>query len=263
MIGLEIYWLLSIFFLISILSNLTGTGGGYLKVPFLQFFGYTTTAIPISIATVPFFSIPSTILNAKRKNIFYKLSFFIIIGSLVGTILGNIIYNVIMLYNPIIYLIIFTILLISVTFRLYTTKSTTNKNKIEYCISIEYNWLNLIIAILIGFLGGISSSFFGLGGGLIVTPLLVEIYHIEMHRSIGTSIFVMNFTALFVIIENLIFGYYNFDLFIIIIIIGIGMIIGSVIGSIISKRTKSKFLKYIFIGIVLGLAIPLLWNSYL
>ncbi|MHA1270707.1 MAG: sulfite exporter TauE/SafE family protein [Candidatus Helarchaeota archaeon] len=261
MIGFEIYWISLIFLGISILGNLSGTAGGSIKVPILIFFGYVINAVPISIFTIPFLSIPTTIINIKRKNIDYRISAFIIIGSFCGTFIGILIYNLIMSIDILIYISLFTIFLIIVSIRILLIKENNEHDKC-YELNIALKLKNIIIAIIIGFIAGVLSNLFGIGGGLIVVPLLVIIFYCDIKRSIGTSIFVMNFTAFFGIIQNLIIGYYDLDILFIIIILGITTIIGSVIASLISKKIKSKILKYIFILIVICIAIPLLWISY-
>ncbi|TXT67659.1 MAG: membrane protein of unknown function [Promethearchaeota archaeon] len=261
MIGLEIIVLFFIFILISILGNLSGTGGGLLRVPILIFFGYVTISVPISLLIILFLSIPTTIINIKRELIHYKIALFIIIGSFSGTIIGKTIYDYLIAINLIYYIIIFTIFLLIASFRFYLTKDLSEK-ELEEEKSLELNIKNLIILISIGFGAGISSSLFGIGGGLIVTPLLVILYDFRLHRSIATSVFIMNFTAIFGIFQFFINGYYSTEILLAILILGIATISGSIIASYLLKKAKHKSLKYIFLIIVLALAIPLLWLGY-
>ncbi|MHA1229467.1 MAG: sulfite exporter TauE/SafE family protein [Candidatus Helarchaeota archaeon] len=261
MAGIEIYWILMFFISISILGNLSGTAGGSLKVPILMFFGYTTNAVAISIATNPFLSVPTSIINIKRKNIDYKISIFLIIGSFIGTFFGSLLYDFIIMVNLLIYIALFSIFLIFVSIRLLIGNKSNeiNNKQVE---EVLINFKNCLNAVLIGFCAGFLSTLFGIGGGLLVTPLLVLVYNFKMHKAIGTSIFVINFTSFFGIIENYFLGYYTLDLIFIIVLLGSGISAGSFITSFVFKKAKSKLLKYVFVVIVLTIAVPLLWISY-
>ncbi|TFF87136.1 MAG: sulfite exporter TauE/SafE family protein [Promethearchaeota archaeon] len=266
---LEIILLFIIFLMISILGNLSGTGGGLLKVPVLIFFGYLTDSVVISLLIIPFLSIPTTIINIRRKIIDYKASIFIIGGAFLGTILGITVYNFLMAIDQIYYISVFSVFLILASFRFLFTKNNSKNNTIEelaHIESIDINYKTIIITILIGILAGISSPLFGVGGGLVVTPLLVLIFHFKVHRSIAASIFIMNFTTAFSIFQHFMSGYISsdaIDTFIMVLILGIGTVLGSVITSYIFKKTKQRILKYIFVIIVLTIAVPLLWLRYI
>ncbi|MBD3230263.1 MAG: TSUP family transporter [Candidatus Lokiarchaeota archaeon] len=265
MIKLDILLLFFIFLLISILGNLSGTGGGLLKVPVLIFFGYIADAVVISLLIIPFLSIPTTIINVKRKLIDYKASVFIIAGAFLGTILGITIYNFLMAVDQVYYISVFSIFLVFASLRFLFSKNDSQENSLEeifYPKSIKLNYKNVIFTLLIGILAGISSPLFGVGGGLVVTPLLVIIFHFKIHRSIATSIFIMNFTTTFSIFQHFMAGYISINALLMVIILGIGTVLGSVITSYIFKRTKQNILKYVFVIIVLTIAVPLLWIRY-
>ncbi|MHA1694815.1 MAG: sulfite exporter TauE/SafE family protein [Candidatus Helarchaeota archaeon] len=258
---INLIWIFLIFIIIGLISALSGTGGGALKVPLLMFFGYIISAVSISIFTNLFLSIPTTIINIKRKAIEYKISLFIIIGSFCGTFLGNLVYNFLILTNFLIYIIIFTLFIIFTSIRLLLSKSDFDTPSYKEK-KILLNFKNGILAGLIGFGAGISSTLFGLGGGLVVTPLLVVLLNSNVHKAISTSIFVMNFTAFFGVVENYFQNYYTIEIIFVVIIVGSGVIIGSLIASTIFRRAHPKYLKYIFVSIALFLAVPLLWVSY-
>jgi hypothetical protein len=261
MIGLEIITLFFIFILISILGNLSGTGGGLLRVPILIFFGYAAISVPISLLIILFLSIPTTFFNIKRKLIDYKIATFIIIGSFTGTILGKNVYGFMMSIDLIYYTIIFSIFLVIASIRFYLTKDLSEK-QITAEKTNDSKIRTILVPIIIGFGAGFSSTLFGIGGGLIVTPLLVIIYYFKMHKSIANSIFIMNFTAVFGVTQFFLGGYYSTEVLFAILILGIATVIGSIITSYLLKKAKHKVLKYIFIAIVLCLAIPLLWLAY-
>jgi uncharacterized protein len=42
--------------------------------------------------------------------------------------------------------------------------------------------------LLVGFVAGIASGMFGIGGGLVIVPALVTFLHFDQHRAVGTSL---------------------------------------------------------------------------
>lgn len=63
----------------------------------------------------------------------------------------------------------------------------------------------IISLIIIGFLGGILSGLFGIGGGVIMVPLMVFLLSFTQHQAQGTSLAVLSFPVAFVAAYN----YYN------------------------------------------------------
>lgn len=51
--------------------------------------------------------------------------------------------------------------------------------------------MNYFLLTLIGFLGGITSGLFGVGGGVIYVPLMVMLLGFGMHQAVGTSLAVV------------------------------------------------------------------------
>jgi len=263
MFGLESIWMFFIFLAVSILGSLMGTAAGYLKVPTLIFYGYIIDAVAISLLLNLYISIPSTLIKAKRKLIDYRISVPLIIGSLFGTITGNLVYNLIMNSGLLLlYLIIFILFLLYVAIRLLTSKENSAKIDLNKNKSYKITKKIFLIVIFIGYSAGFLSTIFGIGGGIVITPSLTIIFNFNIKKSVGTSFFVMNFTSCFGIIENIIDGKYTMDSVMLAIFLGIGIIIGALIGSYISKKAKPKHLKYIFVAIIFGIAIPFLLISY-
>lgn len=53
--------------------------------------------------------------------------------------------------------------------------------------TIANMWEHLL-PVLIGVLAGLMSGLFGIGGGIVIVPLLVWLLHFEQHRAQGTSL---------------------------------------------------------------------------
>lgn len=107
-------------------------------------------------------------------------------------------------------------------------------------MSKEHNLLN----ILLGFIAGIISGFFGAGGGLILIPYFSKILKEDEVTSRATTIlciFVMVIVSCFFYSKN---SAINLDIGIKCII---GGIVGSILGSKLLRKIKSKYLELFFI----------------
>ena len=54
-----------------------------------------------------------------------------------------------------------------------------------------------LVLVAIGVAGGFFSALFGVGGGIVVVPLLIALAGFESHEATGTSLAVIGLTALF------------------------------------------------------------------
>lgn len=98
---------------------------------------------------------------------------------------------------------------------------------------------------LLGFLAGFGSAFLGIGGGVILVPALVLVFHYDIKRSLGTSLATIVPAALagavthyFIDHGNISFGQALFIL--------PGALLGVWGGAYIAKRLHGKYLKILF-----------------
>jgi uncharacterized membrane protein YfcA len=115
-------------------------------------------------------------------------------------------------------------------------------------------WLEVIsfgILILGGFLAGNLSSLFGLGGGLVVVPLLYFFFHLqginpslEMRMAVGTSLVVMLVTTANVIVgrfrrKHIVFSLWKSMFF--------GVAFSALIGAVVGSYLSTVILKWVFV----------------
>ena len=97
----------------------------------------------------------------------------------------------------------------------------------------EYNYsFSMGIAALYNIFLGFVATFFGIGGGIIRTPLLIYISGFPVKVATATSVFSLLFTSLTGTIIYWVNGYYSLDLFL---PAAVGAIIGAQIGALLSK----------------------------
>ncbi|MBI3312787.1 MAG: sulfite exporter TauE/SafE family protein [Candidatus Omnitrophica bacterium] len=93
---------------------------------------------------------------------------------------------------------------------------------------------------IIGFLGGISSGLFGVGGGVLFVPLMILLLKFESHLAIGTSLAVIVPTALIAAFRNFHAGMIDWRTALILSLFAIG---GAWLGVGLSLKIEAESLK--------------------
>ena len=96
---------------------------------------------------------------------------------------------------------------------------------------------------LSGFLAGILSGLLGVGGGIIMVPLMVSFFGINQHQAHATSLAVIIPTA---IISSIIYGFHGQIDLSIAVNLAIGSIIGAAIGAKLMPKIPAMQLKRLF-----------------
>lgn len=115
--------------------------------------------------------------------------------------------------------------------------------------------VSAIIPVLAGFLVGTMAGFFGVGGGIIMMPILVYVLGVPTVVAIGTDLFQMIFTASNATIAHAISG--NID-YILALLMMTGAVIGAQIGARSSKIIHGSQIRVVFGIIVLSVGVTLI-----
>jgi uncharacterized protein len=106
----------------------------------------------------------------------------------------------------------------------------------------------------IGIAAGFFSALFGVGGGLIVVPLLILLAGFESHEATGTSLAVIGFTAVVGAAAFASIGEVHWrDAA----VVGIPAMAGALVGTWLQQRVNSRLLAYLFAVFVLAVAVAL------
>ena len=228
------YWIiLLIYFLIGLfaglMSGIFGIGGGSIRTPLLNVAGLPLlTAFGINLFTIPFSC--SVGAYSHRKNINYRVAFYLIVGGSAGSILGALIAFYFS-FNPLILASIFVGVSI-------VTVLGVNLYKIFPQLSKKFKPLPAAVVSGGVILNTITGMRGGSGGSLF--PPFLRALNLDMHEAIATSLFTAIFTA------SIAMGLYwyrgNID-WIPASVVLLGSIIGPPIGSKISIKSKPRWLE--------------------
>lgn len=156
-------------------------------VTFLEMNPYE--AIGIALASDVLASAISAVTYGKNKNIDLKNSRTLFISVLIFTFIGSYISHLV----PSVTIGNFSVymsLILGIKFLL--TKENKKQRKLELS-----NKQKKIMPILCGCLIGFICGFIGAGGGIMMLILLTTVLGYELKNAVGTSVFIMTFTALF------------------------------------------------------------------
>ena len=117
----------------------------------------------------------------------------------------------------------------------------------------------LLFLLLIGILAGVLSGLVGVGGGIIMVPLLVILLGFSQHQAQGTSLgALLPPVTLLAVLNYYKSGYINWKYAL---IIATAFIIGGYFGSKIAIAIDERLLKKLFGGVMLFAAIKMIFGK--
>lgn len=185
---------------VGFLAGFFGIGGGVILVLILMNYYsvigfppelYPKIAVATSLFTIIFTSISSTIKQYENKNIEWKLTFTMGIASIVSALVGSKIASIAS-GSFIKTFIIVVIILAGIRMIL----AENSKVDIDDMTNYKSN-VNSFSAIVWGFITGIVSVFAGVGGGVLLVPVMNSFMKIPIKRAIGTSSSIIILTSIF------------------------------------------------------------------
>jgi len=254
---------------VGVLAAMVGVGGGIFIVPLLTLIYdfKTPEAIGTSLAMIIFTSIFSTVSYSRQKRIDYKVGLVLSVATIPGAIVGALAANII---NPAQLGLIFGIFLVFVALRMLFTynwgkqeaKRTDkfwHRKIIDSDGTIFEYYSDLRKGFPLSFFGGFFSGLLGIGGGVVMVPIMHFLMDFPIHLAVATSMFIMIFTSLAGASTHFTLGNVYFEYMI---LLCVGIIFGTQVGAYISKRTSGKTLRRVF-GVIVILVSIMMIQKYM
>jgi len=255
------------------LSGLFGVGGGFLMTPLLIFLGIPpVVAVGSEAPHVLASSVSGVIAHWRKKNVDFKMGFFLLSGGVVGSTVGVNLFKLLKTYGQIDIVIQFLFIIflgfIGLSMAFESAKTTIKNYRTTSAIRTklhQHSWIHglpfklrfhrsklyisTIPPILIGFFVGVLSAMMGVGGGFIMIPAMVYILGMSTNVVVGTSLF----QIIFVTANSTFFqSYLNQTVDIVLSALMIlGGVIGAQIGVRIGSQLKAEYLRGILAILVL------------
>ncbi len=182
------------------MSGFFGIGGGMLLVPILLVLGFEIKdAIGISIVQMVFSSIYGSYLNHKKGSLILGEGIFVGLGGFVGGYVGGSVTEFIadsVLQFTFLGLLIYSLL------RLLFSQNLENDSQTKS--------LNKGLLFSVGLVIGVFSITLGIGGSVILTPLLVGLWHYPLKKAVSAGLFFVVFSSVAGMISRLSAGTIDF-----------------------------------------------------
>ena len=271
--NINIFLIVFIGMIVGALSGLFGVGGGFLMTPLLIFLGIPPiVAVGSEAPHVLASSVSGVIAHWRKKNVDFKMGFFLLSGGVIGSTLGVNLFKLLKTYGQIDIVIQFLFIIflgfIGMSMAFESAKTTIKNYRTTSAIRTklhQHSWIHglpfklrfhrsklyisAIPPILIGFFVGVLSAMMGVGGGFIMIPAMVYILGMSTNVVVGTSLF----QIIFVTANSTFFqSYLNQTVDIVLSALMIlGGVIGAQIGVRIGSQLKAEYLRGILAILVL------------
>lgn len=277
---ISIFAILGMGGMVGLLSGLFGVGGGFLLTPLLMWMGIPpAVAVASDTNQIVAASVSGTIAHSRNKNVDFKLGFIILVGSLVGGSFGTALVKVLRSLGNFDFVLksTYVVMLLCVGSFMFLESinslrkkgqkdSGTSKesgamrfmNKLPMKMHFEVSGIDcsVISLFLLGLLIGILAALMGVGGGFIMLPVMIYLLGMPTIKAVGTSVFVIIFTAINVTMAQSTLNH-TVDVILAIVLL-IGSSIGAQFGAKLGKKLPAEQLRVIFSVIVLAVMLKML-----
>ncbi len=228
---------------VGLLSGFFGIGGGTILVPLLLLLGYSIKeAIGISVVQMLFSSLYGSYLNNKKGTLDVPMVFTIGIGGFVGALFSGFLTS---LFSDL------ALELIFLAFALFALSRLFFKTSVD----VEQKELNRALLFIIGFFVGLFSMLIGVGGSIILMPILVSFLHVDIKKAVSAGLFFVVFSSVSGVISHTLSRDIDFFSGI---VIGAASLLGVYVGIFLKDSVDSVLQKKLLAGFYLFIVIYLL-----
>jgi uncharacterized membrane protein YfcA len=184
---------------VGIISGFFGVGGGMILVPLLMLIGFDIkSAIAISTVQMVFSSVNGSLMNYFKGKLQINEGIWVGVGGLIGGVIGaqmtDLLPQQVLQY-------IFLGLIVFALFRLLTAQKPQ--------VGVEEGSFSEWILFLIGFGIGIIAMMLGVGGSVMLTPILVGFLHFPTKKAATAGLFFVVFSSISGLAYKLLAGTFN------------------------------------------------------
>ena len=217
--------LIAVGIVVGAISGFFGVGGGTILVPILLYLGFDIKeAIGISVVQMVFSSIFGSFLNFKRGTLKISSTIFFGLGGFLGGLLSG--YVVHTLSSRTLTLILLGVVLFAI-YRFFQAPAESHEPAIE----------NRLLFLVIGIFIGIFATSVGIGGALLLTPIMVGFLHYHVKEAVSAALFFVTFSSVAGLISLSRYGYVDYADGV---LIGIASLIGVYAGIHLAHKTDPK-----------------------
>jgi uncharacterized membrane protein YfcA len=231
-----------------VVSGLFGVGGGLVLVPYLVLVrGWgQKQAQATSLVMVAMAAAAGLVQYAVAGNVVWTAAGLVLVGGLIGAVAGSAL--VARLRNWVLQ-VAFAVVLLAAALRMITTPVSDAgavPPEIDPTIAVAY--------VVSGVAMGLLSALFGIGGGILLVPLLVTAFGYDIRLAAGTSLAVMGPIALTGALRQSRQGTTDWRSGA---MLGLGGIVGGIVGAALAQRMPLTVLTWLFAALLIFTAVRL------
>ncbi|WP_096203163.1 sulfite exporter TauE/SafE family protein [Bacillus sp. FJAT-45350] len=255
------------------LGSLVGIGGGMVIVPSLLYLGLFSisplfsevtpqVAVGTSLLVILVIGLSSTFAYLKQKTVDYKSGWMLFIGSGPGAIVGAWLNRFLSSEQFSLYFGIFIICIaILMMVRNYLKPVVIRKTFLYTAIGdngdeVTYGY-NVPVMLVISFSIGILAGLFGIGGGVLMVPVMILLFNFPTRIAVATSMLVIFLSAITGSITHMVLGNINWTYAGCLVV---GAWFGAKIGAYLNNKLKAEYVLAIFRFVLLFVGIGLTIN---
>ena len=283
-----VQWLIlaAVGFVTGVFGVLVGAGGGFILVPILRIFFDKDPAIVAGtvLALVAANSISGAFAYRYMRVVDKRSAYLFAAAAIPGSVIAPFVLKKALEGLPGVFDAMFGLLLVILAVRIATQQldsgrqsrlgrarsrrrsfinpQTLHRRRITAESGETYRYrLNERWAVLINFVLGFISSFFGVGGGFLRTPILVYAFGFPVQVAVATSIFALSFYTTAGAATHAFIG--NIEWFPTFVFAGIGLVTGGQIGARLSGKVQGPWIMRLLMFVILAMGVQLMIQGFL
>ncbi|UOQ94758.1 sulfite exporter TauE/SafE family protein [Halobacillus shinanisalinarum] len=251
-------------FAASTYGTIIGAGGGFLFVPVLvTFYDISPQSAAATGLAVVFLNAAAGLpMFLKQRRVLLRTGTLLAIGAFPGTFIGSELVK----YSPDwVFYSLFACLLIGLGLFLSLKKPSQEKNEVAAASESgallpqkqSEDRINHWKLLGVGSILGVVSSFFGIGGGWLMVPILTYGFSLSIKAATSTSIFSLALYSLVGLVPSIADGAVQWP---IVAWSGIGVLIGAQTGAILSKKMNGTTITRLLTVLVIAMGINMIFQ---
>lgn len=221
---------------VGIMSGFSGIGGGTMLVPVLIYLGFDIKeAVGISVMQMVFSSLFGSYLNYRKGMLNFKDGVYIGIGGFIGALGSGLVVKTVPSFA-------LEVMFVGVVaFSLFRFFRSGHKQDAQ----AEHD-LSPFTLIAVGMVIGLFAISMGIGGSILLTPILAGILHYPLKKAVSSGLFFVIFSSISGFISLSMTGHINH---LVGLLVGLGSIVGVAMGIWLGAKTGNKSHKNLLIVI--------------